>query len=82
MTNRSPSKHSDGQQQQAQANAPTSIAAALQQAVTHHQSGRLAEAETLYRELLVRAPANFDVLHLLGVVHYQKGPASGSGGMH
>ncbi|HKA46355.1 MAG TPA: tetratricopeptide repeat protein [Burkholderiales bacterium] len=37
-----------------------------------HEAGRLAEAERIYREILGRAPAHFDALHLLGVIQYQK----------
>lgn len=40
----------------------------LQSAVTHHQAGRLAEAEAIYREILQTLPDQIDALHLLGVV--------------
>ena len=43
------------------------------QALSLHQSGRLAEAEPLYRQVLAAEPRHFDGLHLLGVIHYQKG---------
>jgi tetratricopeptide (TPR) repeat protein len=49
------------------------IHAKLQQAVAFHQRGHLAEAESLYREILEQAPAHFDALHLLGVVQHQCG---------
>ncbi|MGA2441875.1 MAG: tetratricopeptide repeat protein [Tepidisphaeraceae bacterium] len=42
-------------------------------AVEHHQAGRLAEAERLYREVLEREPGNADALHLLGVAAHQAG---------
>ena len=42
------------------------------QAVAAHRQGRLAEAETLYREVLARDPASFDALHLLGVIQGQR----------
>lgn len=45
----------------------------LQQAVAHHQAGRLAQAQDLYRAVLAAAPRQFDALHLLGVVHRQQG---------
>jgi tetratricopeptide (TPR) repeat protein len=48
------------------------FAAALQ----HHQSGRLAEAEALYRRLLAHDPHHADSLHLLGVVALQTGRPS------
>lgn len=37
-------------------------------AMQHHRAGRLAEAETLYRQLLATHPHEPDVLHLLGVL--------------
>lgn len=38
-----------------------------------HQSGRLAEAEAIYRQVLEAAPRHADCLHLLGVAATQKG---------
>lgn len=43
----------------------------LQLAIQHHQAGRLADAETLYREILARDPACVDALHYLGVIGLQ-----------
>ena len=40
----------------------------LDQAVQAHQSGRLSEAETLYRQVISIDPKNFDALHMLGIV--------------
>jgi hypothetical protein len=40
----------------------------LNQAVQAHQSGRLLEAEALYREIIAQDPKNFDGLHLPGIV--------------
>jgi len=48
----------------------------LQQAVAHHQAGRLAHARDLYRAVLAEAPCQFDALHLLGVVYRQQGDAA------
>jgi tetratricopeptide (TPR) repeat protein len=42
--------------------------ATLRQAIALHQSGRFAEAETLYRQILVRVPDHADALHFLGVL--------------
>ncbi len=39
----------------------------------HHQAGRLAEAGTLYRQVLATHPDHFDALHLLGVLSFQSG---------
>ena len=42
-------------------------------AVQHHQSGRLREAESLYRQILAHQPTHADALHLLGVIALQSG---------
>ena len=42
-----------------------SVRRLLQQALAHHQAGRLDAAERLYREILARAPENADALQLL-----------------
>ena len=49
-------------------NSETSLHTALQQ----HQAGKLDEAERVYREILQVEPENADVLHLLGVLCFQK----------
>jgi predicted O-linked N-acetylglucosamine transferase (SPINDLY family) len=54
------------------------VAALLGQAVALHQAGRLAEAEPLYRRMLQVQPRHFDGLHLLGVIHYQRGDLEGA----
>jgi protein O-GlcNAc transferase len=46
---------------------------ALNLAVSHHQAGRLADAEPLYRQILKTVPNHADALHLLGVLHGQTG---------
>lgn len=45
----------------------------FQTALQYHQSGRLAEAEALYRKLHELQPDNPQVLHLLGLAAYQRG---------
>jgi predicted O-linked N-acetylglucosamine transferase (SPINDLY family) len=45
----------------------------LATALGHHQRGELDTAETLYRECLAVAPRSYDALHLLGVIHLQRG---------
>jgi tetratricopeptide (TPR) repeat protein len=50
-----------------------SLTALLQTAVQHHQAGRLAEAEALYREILATEPDHADALNLLGVLAHQTG---------
>jgi tetratricopeptide (TPR) repeat protein len=43
----------------------------VEDAVRHHQAGRLDEAEQLYRRILVMEPRHADSWHLLGVIAYQ-----------
>jgi Flp pilus assembly protein TadD len=45
----------------------------LNLAITHHQSGRLAEAEEIYRRVLEVRPNYADALHLLGLVVHHRG---------
>jgi tetratricopeptide (TPR) repeat protein len=49
------------------------IAQMLSAAIHHHQSGRLAEAEGLYRRILEADAGHADALHLLGVIAHQIG---------
>ena len=46
---------------------------AFELAVQHHKLGRLAEAETLYRQILAAEPRHAYALHLLGVIAHQVG---------
>lgn len=48
---------------------PQAFAHALQQ----HQAGRLAEAEAIYRQILVHVPDHPDTLHLLGMIAHKTG---------
>jgi predicted O-linked N-acetylglucosamine transferase (SPINDLY family) len=43
----------------------------LQQGLTHHQQGRLLEAQVAYKQVLTLQSGHFDALHLLGVTAYQ-----------
>ena len=62
--------------------APTPIATGrsvqecVEAALVHHRAGRLGEAEFLYREALATDAANFDALHMLGVVRQQLGQSA------
>jgi tetratricopeptide (TPR) repeat protein len=49
------------------------LRALLQLAVGHHQSGRLTEAEGLYRQIAAAYPDCADAPHLLGVIAYTRG---------
>lgn len=46
---------------------------AMQLAVHNHQTGQLAQAEEIYRRVLIQQPNNPDALHLLGVIAHQAG---------
>jgi protein O-GlcNAc transferase len=52
---------------------PPSSDQVLAQALAHHQAGRLAEAERLYRQVCAADPDHFAALHRLGVVSHQLG---------
>jgi protein O-GlcNAc transferase len=55
------------------ANFNPSLDQALKSAIQHHQAGRLAEAEALYRQILQQNPGHAEALHLLGVLAAQVG---------
>jgi len=38
-----------------------------------HRQGRIAEAEAIYRSVLARDPRQFDALHMLALIRFQKG---------
>src|SRR5690348_6735173 len=46
---------------------------AMALALAHHQSGRVVEAESIYRQVLSAAPLHPDALHLLGVLEHLAG---------
>lgn len=46
------------------------------QAVALHQQGQLAEAETLYRQIIAAEPRLFPPLYLLGVLRLQLGDSA------
>ncbi|MGA2439781.1 MAG: tetratricopeptide repeat protein [Tepidisphaeraceae bacterium] len=45
----------------------------LESGVSHHKAGRLAEAETIYRQILSQNPNHAEALHLLGLIAGQYG---------
>ena len=49
------------------------IQQAFDLALQHHQSGRMVEAETIYRQILAADPRHFGALHLLGVIAHVNG---------
>src|SRR5579872_4488481 len=54
------------------------LAQIMATAVTHHQAGRLIEAEGIYRRILAQNPRQADVLQLLGTLLGQKGDLRGA----
>jgi len=53
--------------------AQITISQAFDLALQHHQSGRLNEAELLYRQILAQQPEHEGALHYLGVIAHQVG---------
>ena len=53
--------------------ATASIPKALQEAIEHHQAGRLSQAEAIYLQILQIEPDHPDALHFLGVIAHQAG---------
>ncbi len=51
------------------------LPAMLQQAIAHHQAGSLAQADTLYGQILQVQPDHADALNLSGLVAHQRGDA-------
>jgi Flp pilus assembly protein TadD len=49
------------------------IQTCLQDALRHHQAGRVADAAALYERVLAAQPENADALHLLGLAKHQAG---------
>lgn len=49
------------------------VAEALAMAVAHHQQGRFAQAEQIYRQVLQVEPRQHDAWHLLGLALHQQG---------
>ncbi|MFT5175869.1 MAG: protein O-GlcNAc transferase, partial [Gammaproteobacteria bacterium] len=52
---------------------PMAVDEALQVAISHHQLGRLTEAEAIYRQVLAAHPHHPDALHFLGLIAHQLG---------
>jgi tetratricopeptide (TPR) repeat protein len=52
---------------------PMTIQQQLESGASHHQAGRLAEAERIYRRILAQQPEHAVAMHLLGVIAHQRG---------
>src|SRR3990172_11461693 len=50
----------------------TAVSESLRQALNLHQSGDLAKAEKVYRQVLRRHPSHSETLHLLGILEHQQ----------
>ena len=44
----------------------------IQVAAENHRTGKLQQAEKIYKQILNEYPNNVDALHFLGVLHYQR----------
>jgi predicted O-linked N-acetylglucosamine transferase (SPINDLY family) len=54
------------------------LAAVFEIAIGHHEAGRMAEAEAMYRRILEIDPAHADSLHLLGLILHGTGDLEGA----
>ncbi len=63
----------ESHQEREQGNTKAMTPDLLPQAILLHQSGRIAEAEKLYRTILNSSPRHADALNLLGVIAHQQG---------
>ena len=59
------------QNRSATPSASPAVQNALAEGLRHHQAGRLADAERLYRQILAIDPEHADSLHLLGIIAHQ-----------
>src|SRR5580704_14489515 len=59
--------------QQTYATKSSQVASLFAEALALHQTGRLADAERAYYQILGVQPDHFDSLHLLGVIFHQRG---------
>ena len=50
-------------------------------AIAHHEAGRLAEAEAIYRRVLEAEPEHVDALHFLGFLSFQQGSHERAAGL-
>jgi Flp pilus assembly protein TadD len=72
------SSHRKKNKQKADLYCAPSFSRILQQALALHQTGRLSEAEILYRQILSAEPNHPEALHFLGLLAHQAG-RSGTG---
>ncbi len=54
------------------------VSPALRRAIGLHRENRLDEAEAAYRRIRSRSPEDSDVVHLLGVIRFQRGDQKGA----
>jgi predicted O-linked N-acetylglucosamine transferase (SPINDLY family) len=68
-----PSEGGPSQRPPRDASPTRSFHSAFSRAQVFHQAGHLSEAEEMYRQILGTQPNHCDALHLLGVIHHQRG---------
>jgi tetratricopeptide (TPR) repeat protein len=49
------------------------VEALLKRGLEFHKTGRLTDAEAIYRQILSTTPSHFEALYLLGILAYQRG---------
>jgi TolA-binding protein len=54
------------------------VTALLKNGMDFHQSGRLTDAEAIYRQILTTTASHFEALYLLGIIQYQRGNYDGA----
>ncbi len=81
MPNSSQHQAGSGPRAQSPPNLAPALQRVLQLGLHHHQSGRPAEAEPLYRQVLAAAPGHAGALHLLGVLCFQTGRTEEAAGL-
>jgi len=52
---------------------PMTLQHQFESGMSHHDAGRLAEAEAIYRQILSQNPNHVEALHLLGLIAGQRG---------
>jgi len=61
------------EEEEASRKKPVTIRTALQVAISEHSVGKHDVAERIYLDIIGQHPKHADALHLLGLVHYQRG---------
>jgi protein O-GlcNAc transferase len=62
-----------GNPETCEAGDPMTTEELFEQALAHHQAGRLAEADHVYQKILERNPCNVDAIYFVGIIAHQMG---------